>query len=68
MSSDKFKKIEKIVVPSSFFEQKNIESQLKDFIRKLTSNFSFLEKEHCKLIDHCRVMQNDLSYYKERVV
>lgn len=42
MSTDKFKKIEKIVVTQQFFEQKNIDSQLKDFIRKLTSNFSFL--------------------------
>jgi len=27
-----------------------------------------LEKEHAKLIDHCRVMESDLLYYKERVV
>lgn len=51
---------------------------MKDFIRKLTNNFSFLgtvilisnilEKEHSKLIDHTKIMENDLSYYKERVV
>ena len=27
-----------------------------------------LEKEHAKLIDHCRIMESDLVYYKERVV
>lgn len=68
MSQDKFKKIEKIVVSQQFFEQKNIETQLKDFVRKLTSNYSMIEKEHAKLIDHCRIMENDLIYYKDRVV
>ncbi|CAD8045429.1 unnamed protein product [Paramecium sonneborni] len=68
MASDKYQKIEKIVVTQQFFEQKNIDKQLKDFIRKMTSNFGGLEKSHVKLIDHCKVMEHDLNYYKQRVV
>lgn len=67
MAQDKYHKIEKVVVSQQFFEQKNIEVQLKDFVRKMTSNFSGLEKSHAKLIDHCRVMEHDIQYYRSRV-
>lgn len=30
----------------------------------MTSNFGGLEKSHVKLIDHCKVMEHDLNYYK----
>lgn len=33
----------------------------------MTTNFSGLEKSHIKLIDHCKVMEKDLNYYKQRV-
>ena len=33
----------------------------------MTTNFSSLEKQHSKLIDHCKVMESDLNYYKGRV-
>lgn len=42
--------------------------QLKNFVKKMTSNFSGLEKSHSKLIDHCRVMEHDIQYYKGRVM
>ncbi|KAM3144338.1 hypothetical protein pb186bvf_003502 [Paramecium bursaria] len=68
MAAEKYQKIEKIVVQQQFFEQKNFDNQLKDFIRKMTSNFNGLEKQHSKLIDHCRVMEHDINYYKQRVI
>jgi len=37
-------------------------------VKKMTSNFSGLEKSHAKLIDHCRVMEHDIQYYKGRVM
>jgi hypothetical protein len=61
MAVDKQAKIEKIIITPQFFENSNIDSSVKDFLRKLSNNFRLLEKEQKKLIDHCKTMESDIN-------
>ncbi|KAL4497011.1 hypothetical protein ABPG72_002167 [Tetrahymena utriculariae] len=68
LSASKLRAAEKIIITPEFFESDSINQKVKDFMRKLANNYKLLEKEQTKLVDHCRIMEQDIENYRIKVV
>ena len=65
LEKQKTQKTEKVIID---IEKMSHPKNLKNLIQRLTENYNKIEKDQKNLVDYCRILTNDITSIKEKVI